>query len=300
MKKILTFFILLAILVITNNNKNQIAATISKFLEEEKTTTILKNNEYSNKYNYNYIQLTNNFNPTNKQELLNIYYTIINSGMNKFTFYCNYDECLNDINYISKNKKLLSNINNFIHPYNTFKNIETTRYESTGKVIIKIEHKYTKEKIKKIEEKIATLINEKINEKMKNKEKIKTIHDYIINTTTYDQDKSDSNINRYSSDNAYGPLFEGYGVCNGYSDLMQIFLYKFNIQNIKVSSENHIWNLVNLDDKWFHLDLTWDDPIIENGKEIIDYSYFLITNEELEILEDDQHYYDKEIYIEAK
>ena len=261
----------------------------------------ITNNEYSKNNSYKYVKLTNEFIVDDKNKILDVIYTVLNSGMSDFTFYCDddYVECMNDVDVISKDRVMLSNINNFIHPFNSFSDIETTRYPSTGKVIIHINKQYIKEKINLINDKIKEIINENVTNDMNDKDKIKIIHDYIINTTKYDSLKSDENVSNYSSDTAYGPLFEGYAICNGYSDLMSIFLYEMDIETIKIASENHIWNLVKLDNSWYHLDLTWDDPVMENGKEIIDYSYFLITTEELMEFDDNQHYFDKEVYKEV-
>ena len=68
------------------------------------------------------------------------------------------------------------------------------------------------------------------------------------------------------------------------------------IKNFKVSSEKHIWNLVKINDKWKHLNLTWDDPVTSDNKNILDYSYFLIDDDELSQLEKEEHNYDKKIY----
>ena len=88
-------------------------------------------------------------------------------------------------------------------------------------------------------------------------------------------------------------MIQGYGTCNGYADAMAIFLDKLNIINYKIS----IWNLVYLDGKWYHLDLTWDDPISETN--INRDTYFLITTKTLEELNDGTHNFDKKIYSEA-
>ncbi|MBR6253443.1 MAG: hypothetical protein IKR04_06385, partial [Clostridia bacterium] len=79
---------------------------------------------------------------------------------------------------------------------------------------------------------------------------------------------------------------------------MAIFLDYFDIPNYKVSSENHVWNAVMLDGKWYHLDLTWDDPIISTGEQIVDDTYFLITTEELKKQTDNQHHFDETVYTE--
>ena len=72
-----------------------------------------------------------------------------------------------------------------------------------------------------------------------------------------------------------------------------------NIPNYRISSDTHIWNFVYLDNKWSHLDLTWDDPSID-GKDIRLEDFFLISSSELEKKDqENQHNYPKEIYIET-
>ena len=130
------------------------------------------------------------------------------------------------------------------------------------------------------------------------REKIKVIHDYIINSTDYDELKTDNiEDTTYFSQNAYGVLIEHYGICSGYSDAMAIFLNKLNVINYKISNEEHIWNLAFVDGKWLHLDLTWDDPIAQNN--VNRDNYFLITTNELKALDDDSHSFNKHIFQEA-
>ena len=82
--------------------------------------------------------------------------------------------------------------------------------------------------------------------------------------------------------------------------LMSLFLYKMGIQNYKVSSIEHIWNLVYIDGSWKHLDLTWDDPITDTGIDILTHNFFLITTEELTNKNVAEHDYDTSVFIEAK
>ena len=273
---------------------------VNTFNNYNKDATILNNNEYANNNDYSYVKLTDDFVPKNKNDIINIYYTILNSGMSSFTFYCSneYKDCINDINYISNNQILLSEINNFVPVYNSFQNIDT-EFDSLGKVTITITHNYTNSQIEIIESKVDDIYNELIKDNMTDNEKIKSIHDYIINTTKYDTDRSDNKITKYHSDIAYGALIEHYAICGGYADSMKLFLDKLNIPNYKISSENHIWNLVKLDNKWYHLDLTWDDPVTSTGEDVLEYDYFLITTEQLKKLETDQHIFDENVYQEA-
>ena len=128
--------------------------------------------------------------------------------------------------------------------------------------------------------------------------KIKKIHDYIIDNTEYDINKSkDINNSTYKSNTAYGVLLQGYGICSGYSDAMAIFLHKLNITNYKISNNTHIWNLVYINGVWRHLDLTWDDPISELN--INQETYFLISTKELKKLNDKTHDFNIYIFSEA-
>lgn len=259
--------------------------------------THLVNNKYYRSYNFSYVKNTDNFIPEKRQDVLDIYYTIINSGMEEFTFFCpnNYQNCSNDVNDIAHNQEILSNINNFVHPYNSFKSIQT-QISTSGEITLRISKVYDEKMIYLIDYEIDKILEKEIKNNMSSKEKIKKIHNYIINHTKYDQDRSDNKINKYSSDNAYGVLTENYGVCGGYTDTMMLFLERFNIKSIRISSENHIWNYVYLNDEWLHLDLTWDDPISSDHNDILDDTYFLITNKELKETKSEEHYFDVNVY----
>ena len=304
MKKILVLLIIVGIFTVSILYRDEISDFFNKNIIEKmetKKADKLVNNTYANNKDYEFVQIAKTFKPTNKQELLNIYYTVIASGMKEFTFYCsdNYEDCIEDVDYISNNQKLLSHINNFVPVFNTFKNIETN-FDNRGKVTITIKHIYDDKTIKTINNKIDSIIKEVITKDMNDEAKIKAIHDYIINNTKYDKDRADKKINNYNSNTAYGALIEGYAICGGYADSMKLFLDKLNIPNFKITSENHIWNVVYVNNGWFNLDLTWDDPVTSTGEDVLDYSYFLITTNELFDLEKEQHIFDDDIYLELK
>lgn len=269
------------------------------FVKEEKEVTLTASNDYTRDYDFNYVKRTDDFTPSNYQDLLNIYYTVLNSGEEEFSFYCTdeYSECINDVDSLANNQKVLSTINNFVHPFNSFRHLETS-YDDYGKVTLKIEHIYSNNDIKLINAKIEEIEKEIWNNSMSNEDKIKEAHNYIINNSKYDKDRSDNNIVKYKSDTAYGSLLEGYSLCGGYTDAMELFLEDMGIKSYKISSENHVWNAVNLNNAWYHLDLTWDDPITTDGSDILEYNFFLITTSELSELEGEQHNYDKNVYSE--
>lgn len=304
MKKLINLLItmsLIAALIYVCVNSNELSDRLVDFLDRDPKIYVKEKNDYYKNNDYLFIQNTDDFKPYNYQELLNIFYTVINSGWNTFTFYCpkEYLDCIDDVKKLSTENETLTNINNFVHPYNSFKSIKTS-YDQNGEINIHITKLYDKEKVETINNEVNNIINTKIIDTMTNEQKIKTIHDYIINNTMYDVDKNETGESPYDSITAYGTLIDHYAVCGGYSDSMAIFLNKFGIDNYKVSSDSHVWNALYFNDKWIHLDLTWDDPVSKNREQYLLYNYYLITTQELEKLSTVEHYYDKSIYQEIR
>ena len=298
MKKVIYFLLFFVILLgISYLFKDQISEFIYSSFKDGIKVSTLEPNEYYRPVSYSYVQITDDFEAKNYQHLMNIYYTITNSGSEEFSFKCAYDECLSDVDELSSNQQVLSNINSFVHPYNSFNEVET-KYNSIVKVIITVERNYTKSDIKAVNEALNYIYTNVIKNETDSRKIIKLAHDYIINKTKYDSDRSDLQIVNYKSSIAYGPLIEGYSLCGGYTDAMALILDHYNIPNFKVISENHVWNAVQLNNNWYHLDLTWDDPVASDGRNILDYKFFLITTKELEKKEVSQHIYDKKVFAE--
>ena len=153
-----------------------------------------------------------------------------------------------------------------------------------------------------IDQKVNSVISENLRADMDDQTKILTIHDYIVNNAKYDVEKNQTGKSDYHSNIAYGPLIEGYAICGGYADAMAIFLTKLGFDNYKIASDTHVWNAVFVNDKWLHLDLTWDDPVSEQGVDYLYHKYFLVNNEEL--LKADgtlnNHIFKKSVYLEFK
>lgn len=268
----------------------------SKSVERKFGKTV--ENSYFIEDNFNYV---NNYTKTevnSKQDIIDSIYYLINSGVTYSKRYCgkDYKSCYEDMNAISENTDALSVLNNYVHPFNSFENI-TFNFDNNT-IEIKIKHLYSDKDKEVINDAVDKIINKKITNNMSTKEKIKTIHDYIINTTDYDTLKTENiNDKTYRSNTAYGVLIEHYGICSGYSDAMALFLNKMNIINYKISNDQHVWNLVYLDGTWLHLDLTWDDPV--SDKNITRDNYFLITTNTLKKLDDNVHYFSNDLFPET-
>ena len=286
---------MMGILLIVYKNSDEISTVVKKYLVSNNKPIIKESNNYKRNYKYISFNYDEEFTPLTKTDIINIYFNVLNNGWTEFTFYCPYEytTCLNDVETIAFDNELLSKINNYVHPYNSFYNMNT-KISSSGAITIDITPKYTKEKINALNEKVNEVLKSLNLNHLPDKKKIELIHDYIIKNSKYDNEAIEGNSN-YDSNSAYGNLIEGYSVCSGYSDAMAIFLDTLNIPNLKVSSENHIWNLVYVDNEWLHLDLTWDDT--DNTK--YNNNYFLITKEKLFTLDNKEHIFDEEFFLEG-
>ncbi len=278
---------------------NKIEYIYKKYLQPDIKQTLV-DNDYKKSINYEYLKINTNSTIKNEKDAKNMIYTFLDSGWKEYMVKCDPDylTCTDDVREIVKNKNYLTDISNYVHPFNTFEKINTT-FTSTGKITLKKEGRYTDEQIEKINKKVDEIYKENYDPKKNVRENIKIFHDYIINNTKYDSNNKTGSSN-ISSSGAYGVLFDGLGICSGYTDTMALFLEKLNVKNYRISSNTHVWNLVYVDGTWLHLDLTWDDPIMSDGSDVLKDDYFLIDTNTLMSKNDNEHSFDTDIYIEAK
>lgn len=301
MKKYARYFILLALIGTTIYFRNDIANYILKKTNPIKKNLVITNNSYYSNNNLKFVQITDDFNVKNKQDILNVFYTILNSGMNSYEFTCNdnYKECTEDLEKIISDNGSLASINNLVHPYNSYDNI-SVNISNYGKIDVNIKKIYNNTQIIYINKYIKKFIKDNITNEMSDKDKIKLFHDYIINNTNFDIDTANNNLkNKSISHTAYGLIINHKAICGGYSDIMSIYLYLLNIPNYRIATDEHVWNLILVDNKWQHLDLTWDDPVTSDGSQQLLYDYFLIDTNKLFELDNVQHNFNKNFYLEA-
>lgn len=290
-KNILYTILLMLIVYFVYINLDDITKDLKALIISKNDLVIKEPNSYKVDYTFENFNYKISYVTYNKEELIDIYFNVLNNGYNEFTFYCpkEYKSCTKDVESIGNDSKLMSNINNYVHPYNSFKTIKT-KVSSNNEITLEIQKKYSEEKINKINELVNNVISELDLNNIDDLTKIERIHNYILNHTVYDKNTKNFDIN-----SAYGSLIEGHAVCSGYADAFSIFMNIYKIPNIRVSSENHLWNLVYINGKWLHIDLTWDDS--ENNK--YDNNYFLITKEKLFSLDTKEHNFDESFFIEA-
>ena len=299
---LVTFSLMLILLVLLLYNEQSIVQYLNETILHTYEKIVIEKNEYFRPSNFMFVQNTENHLVSSKQEIYNNFYSGINSGEDSFSFYCkhDYEECLDDLTDIASNRDLLSHINNFTHPFNSFKQVET-KFEAFGKVTIILKKNYTKEERDKLNIEVERLSKELFSENNTIKYNILQAHNYIINKSKYDSNKI-SGTSIYNSDKATGPLFEGYAICSGYTDSMQLFLEELGINNYRVASEKHTWNAVEIENKWYHLDLTWDDPVAVGlpDLDLLEHEFFLISTRDLINFNTGEHSFDQDIYKELK
>ena len=116
--------------------------------------------------------------------------------------------------------------------------------------------------------------------------KVVAAHDYIIRNCIYNVEGIDDDTLTDDDFSPYGVLVKGEAVCEGYAKTFQMLMDIADIDCITVTGTvgdeeiPHAWNMVKLDDAWYHVDVTYDDPNPET-KEIM-YLYLNVTDEVIE------------------
>lgn len=99
------------------------------------------------------------------------------------------------------------------------------------------------------------------------------IYNWIIDKCSYSK-------NTKHSGSVYGALVEGKARCEGYSKGLMMLMWSLGIECYCVTGEaleRHAWNVVNIDNKYYFLDPTWDDL----GELETSYGFFNVSLEEM-------------------
>lgn len=159
-----------------------------------------------------------------------------------------------------------------------------SRYWSNGK----LEFNYidTKENIEKkreaIESKADAIINKIIKPGMSEAKKELAIHDYIVANTKYDVENYENNTTSRASHNIDGVLLDGTAVCEGYAKTFKLLLERVGIESMIVVGPkiNHAWNIVKIDGEYYHVDVTWNDPVPDVEGRVL-HTYFNVPDKRM-------------------
>jgi len=133
--------------------------------------------------------------------------------------------------------------------------------------------------------KFKKIIDNIVKDNMSDYKKTKVIHDYIARNVDYDKDYYYKGIEKYDNCSPEGVLRDGYAICEGYARLADLLLGMSGVEAKYVSGMvdgakgrgGHAWNIVKINGKYLHMDVTWDDH--NDGS--IGYDHFLISEEEI-------------------
>ncbi len=126
---------------------------------------------------------------------------------------------------------------------------------------------------------INTFLDTRITEPMSDFEKEVAAHDYLVENCSYGFPETEEDA--YT---AYGVLIRKKAVCDGYAEAFFLMMTCMDIDcDIVVGYADeslHAWNQVRLNDKWYNVDLTWDDSLPDMGSRV-KHTYFNVTDEAL-------------------
>jgi hypothetical protein len=142
------------------------------------------------------------------------------------------------------------------------------------------------ETIRSLYERALEITDALITDGMSDYEKAKAVHDYLVGHTEYDLTFAGT------SGDVEGVLLDGMGICSGYAHTYRLLMRLCDMDCIVVAGtgtdasgteQSHAWNMVKVDGNWYHVDVTWDDPVFSGPgvRDYIGYDYFLVGDETL-------------------
>lgn len=184
---------------------------------------------------------------------------------------------IKDIGSIVEHEKNKLKITNSYETFNLSSiDLNSSRY-GKGPITIKVDCTYnmSAEMEAALDAKAREIVASIAPSGMSQTEQELAIHDWIVNNTRYDQS--------YSIHDPYTTLFRHTGVCEGYALLAQKMFTIAGIKSMVVEGTadgvSHAWNLVYINNKWRHVDCTWDDPV--SSEDILSHDYYNLTDSEI-------------------
>lgn len=129
-------------------------------------------------------------------------------------------------------------------------------------------------------DKMVAEINKLTDDSMTDFQKTIIIHDQIILNCIYD-DTEIVEEDGVTSDRvtAYDALIRGRANCQGYTNAFTYLLSLVGVSSEVVESGtmDHVWTKVCIDNTYYNVDVTWDDPIQDNFGHV-SHTYFLVSD----------------------
>ena len=181
-----------------------------------------------------------------------------------------------------------SGINTLLNCYNSVRYAHTEyfwltssfAYSASGGYISSIKPKYLEAKEDIEADKL--LLEEEVNKAlsvllpdMSDIEKALAVHDYLALNAEYDYERYLQDTLPQESYTIKGVMIDKIGVCQSYAYAYKYILLRAGVDCVLVSSDEmqHMWNLVQIDGEWYHVDVTWDDPVWDRFGRVLHTSF---------------------------
>lgn len=171
-----------------------------------------------------------------------------------------------------------------------------------------ISHPFT-EKSLEIKHKLQEIVSIEITEEMSEEDKVWALSKYIMDNMEYDHDlakhdnDSSENIKKGWGESLHYSVMEGEGVCEGYAMYAQNLFTEAGITSYKIEGFAHTWNLVEIDDEYYYVDLTNADAYIDfDYRETLPEDVFkeVVSPYYLSQVEEEWRFHTYELPIEAE
>lgn len=169
------------------------------------------------------------------------------------------------------------------HPQIFYLNRSNLKFSSGG--TLELSYLYNKADIVSMKSKLDKVLSDfeaEINsQNLDILQKVIFVHHYLIKKADYGIDSGMPQM----SHNVYGVLVNGRGVYNGYAKSAKLLFDKIGIKSTIIYGEAngiyHAWNKLEIGDKTYNLDVTWDD--LESTDNKMSYRYFNKSDEEFSV-----------------
>ena len=115
--------------------------------------------------------------------------------------------------------------------------------------------------------------------------RIKSIYEYLIDTVEYNAGAPDNQC-------VQSALLNHQSVCAGYAKAFQYICHRMGYFCTYVTGKirgggDHAWNIVRIDGNYYHVDVTWGDPVFADAWEdgtgitVMNYNYLCCTDDEI-------------------
>ncbi|KNY27470.1 stalk domain-containing protein [Pseudobacteroides cellulosolvens] len=155
------------------------------------------------------------------------------------------------------------------------------------------------EKYDQLSRKVHEIVNTLIKPEMTEYEKELVLHDYLVTHIRYDKQNLMNDTLPDETHTPYGALVNGIAVCDGYARSFQVLLNAVGIESSMIVGDfdslngtltpvrsngeewKHAWNIVKINNIYYQVDVTANDPLSDDGTELLSHQYFNISDKQM-------------------